>query len=278
VVPLITAVIANIVGDAARYLNPAPTNVSRREEIRAKGIEVLKQLHNTKHGYDRIIVVGHSLGSVIGYDVLNYAWSEFNRSSGTKGQEMDELNKLEAVARDLVDGTSHNPDHVQSAQRAYYEELKSNGCEWRVTDFVTLGSPLTHAELLLARHADDLREKERSRELPRCLPELEASQHKPPKRLFSYPSDKDERVPHHAAVFAPTRWTNLYFPSRFIVFGDIVGGPLARLFGKGIKDVPVSTHKRCGFLSHTFYWKPDSKDVHIKRLRDALDLLDSRSP
>lgn len=280
VVPLITAVIANIVGDAARYLNPAPTNVNRREEIRAKGIEVLKQLHNAKHGYDRIIVVGHSLGSVIGYDVLNYAWSEFNRSSGTsEGLTMTGLNNLEAISRDLADGRgSNSPDGVQTAQRTYYEELKSNGGGWRVTDFVTLGSPLAHAELLLAQDSDDLREKQRARELPTCLPELEKSRHQPPKRLFSYPPDNDERVPHHAAVFAPTRWTNLYFPSQFIVIGDMIGGPLARVLGKGIKDVSVSTRKLCGFLSHTFYWKPDGKDAHIQKLRDALDLLDSRHP
>ena len=277
VVPLITAVIANIVGDAARYLNPTPANVNRREEIRAKGFEVLKKLHDKRNGYDRIIVVGHSLGAVIGYDVLYHTWSEFNRSSGTNaGKTMDALNALEAVARDLVDGKgSHSLYDVQKAQRAYYEELKANGGQWRVTDFVTLGSPLTHAEVLLARDADDLREKQRSRELPRCLPELETSRHKPPKRLFSYLPDKDERVPHHAAVFAPTRWTNLYFPARFIVIGDMIGGPLARVFGKGINDVPVSTRKLFGFFSHTFYWKPDGKDVHIEKLRDALNLLDT---
>lgn len=277
VVPLITGVIANIIGDAARYLNPTPANVNRREEIRAKGIEVLKELHDKHNGYDRIIVVGHSLGAVIGYDVLYHTWSEFNRSSGTTaGQKMDALNNLEAIARDLVDDKgSHSMVDIQKAQRDYYEELKANGGQWRVTDFVTLGSPLTHAEVLLAHDADDLREKQLSRELPRCLPELETSKHKPPKRLFSYLPGKKERVPHHAAVFAPTRWTNLYFPSRFIVIGDMIGGPLARVFGRGINDVPVSTRKFSGFFSHTFYWKPDGKDAHIKKLRDALNLLDT---
>ena len=63
-----------------------------------------------------------------------------------------------------------------------------------------------------------------------------------------------------AAPFAVTRWTNLYFPCRAIFRGDVVGGPLAPLFGAGVKDVAVATLQRHGFLSHTFYWSPFEAD------------------
>ena len=69
-------VINSIVGDAVYYLDPAPANIQRRQEIRAKGVEILNKLHASQE-YQRIILVGHSLGSVIGYDMLTYAWPSY---------------------------------------------------------------------------------------------------------------------------------------------------------------------------------------------------------
>src|SRR5688572_10743111 len=68
--------VKQVIGDAARYLDAAPSNIERRQAIRAKGVEILKKLHESE--YRRIIIVGHSLGSVIGYDILTYAWADFN--------------------------------------------------------------------------------------------------------------------------------------------------------------------------------------------------------
>jgi hypothetical protein len=36
---------------------------------------MLEALHD-KDEYDRIVIVGHSLGSVIGYDITTHAWGE----------------------------------------------------------------------------------------------------------------------------------------------------------------------------------------------------------
>lgn len=79
VVPIIAGVLTNTVGDAARYLNPSPANVGRREEIRQLGVNTLHSLNDPKNRYDRIVVVGHSLGSVIGYDILYHAWTQMNQ-------------------------------------------------------------------------------------------------------------------------------------------------------------------------------------------------------
>ena len=277
VLPLIAGVLTNTVGDAARYLNPSPVNVARREEIRQLGVQTLRSLHDSKNRYDRIVVVGHSLGSVIGYDILYHAWTETNEVRDDDATETEKLEALEATARSMADGNNADSDAFQKQQRDYHDELRNNGNPWKVTDFVTLGSPLAHAAILLAHDEDDLREKFRSRELASCPPELETSLHKPPKRLFSYPANADQRIPHHAALYGPTRWTNLYFPARVLIRGDLVGGPLRPVFGKGIKDQAVSIHRRKGLLSHTLYWSPDAGDsydaAHLDALRDALDLL-----
>ena len=82
---------------------------------------------------------------------------------------------------------------------------------------------------------------------------------------------------HHAALFAATRWTNLYFPASWLLRGDFVGGPVAPLFGHGVRDVPVRTAARRGWLAHTRYWRrhPEdaaAPDAPLVCLREAIDL------
>lgn len=280
-IPAVGFVIRSIIGDAARYLHVAPPNVQCRHAIRQAGIQVLNSLHD--RGYERIIVVGHSLGSVIGYDILTSAWLSYhNVPPSSAAPSMAGLEALERLARE-PDGASI--DDIQALQRAYFNELVANGSKWRVTDFLTLGSPLAHAEVLLARDRAELAAKREGREFPTCLPVLETVTRGASARTgFSFelvPRRPDlYRVPHHAAVFAPTRWTNFYFPNRWIVRGDLIGGPLRPVLGKGIRDEAVTTSQRSGFLSHTLYWRmPPGKDApeHIRTLRNALDLRDRRS-
>lgn len=258
---LAVPVIKNIIGDAARYLNPAPSNIKKRQEIRAKGVKLIQKLH--EKGYQRIIIAGHSLGSVIGYDILTYAWALYNKS-GDKTLDHPAMTALE----DLVAGKNYDVDDYRSKQSDMLNEMVENHYQWRITDFVTLGSPLAHAMVLLAKDGQNLEMKKISREFPTCPPELE-------KDHFSYPPERVHRTPHHAAVFAPTRWTNLYFPSRFVIWGDFVGGPIHSLFGDGIKEKPLKTNLRWGLLSHTLYWKPgrgNQTASHILDLREALAL------
>ena len=66
-----TNAIYNYSSDAARYFDPSPENIDERMHIRKEGIELLCNLHNTG-GYNRIIIVGHSLGGVIVYDLANF--------------------------------------------------------------------------------------------------------------------------------------------------------------------------------------------------------------
>ena len=171
---------------------------------------------------------------------------------------------------------------VQAEQRDYYNEMFGNGHPWRVTDLITLGSPLAHGAVLMARHAEDLKHRQGDREFPTCLPTLETRTRGGKKEQhFSFEPDPNQsfRLPHHAAVFGPTRWTNLFFSSRLIVHGDLIGGPLRMIFGRSIRDVEVSTTQRLGFFTHALYWRyPEGPDgpPHILALREALDLVDSR--
>lgn len=273
ILPVVGVVLKNVVGDAARYLHVAPANIQSRHEIRQAGVELLKSLISRK--YDRIVVVGHSLGSVIGYDILYHTWAELHAGKDKEAAVTEALDKVEQ----LTTGPESMRDlgALREAQSAYLSELKTNGSPWCVSDFITLGSPLAHAAVLLSSSLEDLKSKQNAREFPVCPPLTETIiRGGQPVSRFSYRIRHIKgRVPHHAALFSATRWTNLYFPCRSIVYGDVVGGPLAQWFGWGIQDVPVTTHLRGGFLSHTLYWtlSKSGGDAHIDALRKAVNLL-----
>jgi hypothetical protein len=78
-----------IFGDVARYVSTAPDSVSARSSIRERGLKLLRALHGPMPGiriaddsfgdvepYQRVVLVGHSLGSIIAYDVLRLFWME----------------------------------------------------------------------------------------------------------------------------------------------------------------------------------------------------------
>ena len=293
------------VGDAARYLSPTPQNIEARKNIRNAVIQLLTKMHEESPiRYNRIIVVGHSLGSVIAYDALTHLWQQRHSTISNPSPSMQpKMEVARTVGRSLAQlalersGAGNSDDlheRYRIAQRELLTEQLELGVSWRISDLVTLGSPLTHACFLLAENPADWRDLLRERVYPTCPPQPEDSRDtgKPKQskleqskleQSFFY-NNLEQRLPytddnsfrlkilHHAALFACTRWTNLYFPS------DPVGGELTGVsgFGNGIKDVPL---KPAGWLtrtpaSHVHYW--DRKERHaIEALLAALDLKDS---
>ena len=278
--------LAPVAGDAARYFSPLPDNVTARENIIRGGVELVENL--TRSGsYDRIIVVGHSLGSAIGLDVLNSAYgrisaNQWSDTFANNPQAQDTLKDLDRQAGLALaepspadeQSASKNFDlgSYRAAQRRLAKALavgwEKGNSPWLVSDFVTLGSPLSKANVLIARDEAGLELRIKKRELPTCPPMLEAK--RPPR--FSFRRHGATSVPHHGAVFGSTAWTNIYFPSRLIVFGDIVSGAVAPLFGKGVRDVRIPF---IGFrFRHLDYWRlePGHVPVWITALRHALNL------
>ena len=302
VVSLVTGIVSGAVagflvsrlGDAARYLSPRPANIAVRQAIREQGVALLRRLHETGE-YHRIVVVGHSLGSVIAYDILTHYWVETHTHLDGPGKRpQPALAAYEALPDDATVDQHHD------AQHGLWHEFRTLGHPWLVTDFVTLGSPLTHAQLLMADSAEDLAAKRRQRELPTCPPQWDRRPDAPPPRpgrrrysfSRSYLADtgwETRRVLHHAALFGPTRWTNLYFPAAFGVFGDLIGGPVGDVFRRdgddgglptvAIRDVAVSSSRRLRSRTpraHSDYWRPSPgpapHDDALTRLQAAVDL------
>ncbi|MEM6464359.1 MAG: hypothetical protein AAF724_20850 [Pseudomonadota bacterium] len=312
-------------GDVARYVKASPPNVARRQEIREKGVELLETLMGVRdvepvrHGkettcpkwdtqYDRIIVVSHSLGTIVAYDILRASFARINRYQNQAGQgrkKQPRRHELEKLLQEAFEKSgSMDVAQYRRLQRAAWQELKDEGNPWLVSDFITLGSPLTHAEFLLVHDEEDLRTQQEKRTLPTCPPTLEWDQ-KTKHQHFTYASGGGSssgeffRVPHHAAHFAFTRWTNIYSTSKNILWGDILSGPVGELFGlstpvaklHGILDIPVLPEQDfekqpkdpIPFFTHTKYWdlglRTSANDswaapYHIHKLREAINLLD----
>lgn len=288
---VVQGVVLNYVGDAAIYLSPEPRNIKARQAVRDAGVALIERLHaglEAGRAYDRIVLVGHSLGSVIGYDILTYAWPRFNQRHGRPEHPTHNAQHgAEAAAKSLwnaAGGTDEKTlqqarDEWTRASRLLWIEQRRNRFPWLVTDFITLGSPLAHSVLLLARSRAEFERKKSQRELPTSPPQLDHG------RSFSYPRNykldngtpRTTRELNHAAVFAATRWTNLFFPAQFGLKGDLIGGAISDALGPGIIDVPVVTATRGGWLAHTSYWRPHKSDRHnlesaIARLTSALDI------
>jgi pimeloyl-ACP methyl ester carboxylesterase len=254
---IIQAVAVNSIGDAARYLSPLPGNIAIRQTIRSEGIDLLRRLHEGKR-YDRVVVVGHSLGAVIAYDVLTHFWDQVNAVHDEADKPRhDALTNVERLGRELSVSPERLEDFRQ-AQSELWAEQRGLGFPWLVSDFVTLGSPLAHASILLARNERDLRARVRDRELPSCPPAEDREEiYSYPKRYRYRGQPRSIRILHHAALFAETRWTNVYFPLKLGLLGDWVGGPARPAFGPGILDVPVTdgSVRLLPLVCHTRYWR-----------------------
>lgn len=308
-----------IAGDAARYLTPAPSNIGARKRIRTAGLRLLKALHEDE-AYDRIIIAGHSLGTVVGYDILSYYWADINdqiqhapNSPALRAVEIagDDLLKYPSAemlkaqsAEELKARSAELRDAFRAAQGGYCDEVAvRSGGKWKISDFITMGSPLSHANVLMvddrepllaseeraidaswveawwrgfddafpgdAKFAAMFRARAAQRALPLCPPITETEDH------FTYVPKKDDPslvVPHHAALFAATRWTNIYAPCRYVLLGDVVGGPVAPLFGPGVKDVALGAPDGGKFFAHTHYWDEGVRTApHLVALRAALE-------
>jgi hypothetical protein len=145
-----------------------------------------------------------------------------------------------------------------------WRRQRSMGVQWKITDLVTLGSPLAHAPFLMADNRRDFVERVRQREYPTCPPQPDDRRDQQYGVSLLTPPGAAAAVAgasllHHAALFACTRWTNLYFEK------DIIGGPIADL-GQWIRNERLAD---AGTFPHTRYW---SEGTDHALLAQALDL------
>jgi hypothetical protein len=287
--------------DVARYLDTSPHSYAARRAIRGGLVDLLRALHDGR--YSRIVVVGHSLGAYIAYDALTSLWAETHElhagpTADSQTSPLKSLDRLESAADRLIADpeTVGALDDFHGLQFELWQDLRRQGNPWRITDFVTIGTPMALADLLVARPAlfsgfktsDHASRTELMDELVRrgalvgCPPRsetlpVESDEHPPVN--YRWRRSGAREVLGSQSAFAVTRWTNLWFPVvRGELRGDWFGGALRPLFGPGIRDIAVLGNKPERFkrgAAHTEYFAhPDKggKDDAAGHIRSVLAL------
>jgi hypothetical protein len=291
------ALVGPYIGDVVRYVRATPQTVEKRRLVRERGLQLLKDLHGKRDlegqpYYQRIVIVGHSLGAIIAYDLLQHYWEEAgatHKLDWTPSPAVaTAMRDVDAFVRQYWHGGGGPFDMADFTlrQRALFEALRASEINWRISDLITLGSPLVHAEFLMVHSREDLERAFRERRLSAAPPRPDPVQGQ---GSMLYDDDRaggPKRGPfaHFAAVFAAVRWTNVYDVHWFPLLGDIVSGPVRPIFGPGVTEHRVRV-RRPGWLpgidrpfTHTRYWtwhasyRGSGVPEHIRHLREALNL------
>lgn len=272
-----SVILFNYLGDAARYLDPSPENISERMNIRTEGVALLRKLHESGK-YDKIVVVGHSLGSVIAYDIIKFMWDEYYKTydpdkvhATCSGADLPLIRQIDASEQVWKKTENVTSKIYQDAQEKTFEYLRCIGNKWLITDLVTIGSPLAHAGHLFVYRKDLFEQFKKQREYPTCPPTIQAPDtsniHDPVTfTVAGAPHPYTVKRFNHSSLFAATKWTNIYYTT------DFVGGPLNPLFGKGILDVKLERKSKVPIYpaGHTCYWDEREKINAISVLWDVI--------
>jgi len=282
--------------NVARYFDLlAPESYVVRRAIRGGLVDLLYTLQQGR--YARIVVVGHGLGGYIAYDALTALWAETHELRAVAAErsgDLASLGGLEAAADRLVSepGSAAALDEFQAAQFDLWQDIRKQGNPWRITDFVTIGTPMALADLFVARppifgglSRTDRRRHELFDKLTRTGVVVQC-----PPRSEALPVDAVEPGPASygsdgvvgaQSPFAVTRWTNIWFPvRRGSIRGDWFGGVLRPLFGPGIREIAVSGNlpqRLQPGLAQTKYFKYPERDAEgdmAFHLREVLALED----
>jgi hypothetical protein len=265
--------------DVARYLDPLPESYAARRAIRAGLVDLLYTLQQGH--FARVVVIGHGLGGFVAYDALTALWAETHELHAGPLQEptsLAGLTDLETAAEMTSDPAGL--DEYQARQFELWQHLRMQGNPWRITDFVTIGTPMALADMLLTRPpvAAGLKPTDARHGLfdgllgrgvlATCPPRSErtpvdgTTEGRP---RYGWCSGGGRELLGPQSAFAVTRWTNLWFPvKRGGVRGDWFGGPLRPLFGVGIRDVVVEGNlpaRRAPGAAHVAYFRHPDADA-----------------
>jgi len=229
-------------GDAARYFRNSPGNVAVRREIRKQSVDTLHALHASDK-YDRIIVRGACLGTVVAYDMLRAYFSRICNNlpdPATLGAVGPESGRHRDRQGRFAGPQNRRcaPMHARSSETSRRRRKAKLGRRWRAAGCEMAGDRFRDArqspDPRLLSHVlgntydaleKDFERRVREREFP---PARDAARARRASSVRE--SENGGQEFHHGAVFGLTRWTNLYFPLHQLFWGDAIGGPLAQQF------------------------------------------------
>ena len=86
-------------GRVVRYTKADPDNIAARQAVRERGLKLMNSLHTGDY-YKRIVIVSHSLGTMLAHELLSYLWAEHeaSRKIAESSPEFEALCELERAA------------------------------------------------------------------------------------------------------------------------------------------------------------------------------------
>jgi len=285
--------------DAARYFEPQPNNVKNRDEIRQLGVSILESI-SLDDSYDRIIIVSHSLGSAVGYDILRLYWAKHGGRYHLDNADRDFLieyqENMESVLYCKKEDNKNNDlvgkevcEDSEDKRCLKYQKIQNNlfndlstfegksavdklELRWKISDFITTGSPLSKMKIFYSNGKDTdewVHRFERTIVTNPPTLDLETDGFYFTKDEDDGPSKGSHRF-HHGSLFAFTRWTNIFHRT------DLIGGNISQVIGKGTLNINLEIpkvgnpfnllgwfHNRSP-LMHSHYWSNISHRNKLK--------------
>ena len=237
--------------------------------VRAAAADVLQALHAERDPatglprYDRVVVIGTGLGSVVGYAAVHDCWARRDPQADAATAQQAPVRELERIRRRLAvadtrlraEGGREAPEGLQAdvaTLRAEYrrhqaalaallrERAEQPERRWIVSDLVTMGSPLARHDVLVPRGSA------RSHREP--CDRVHAGE------LSACPPPAGWEAAGASGAFGPVRWTNLWFAN------DGLAGPVGGHLGSGVEDIDLGGPRGLPALGiadrHARYWAP----------------------
>ncbi|WP_084130406.1 hypothetical protein [Demequina sp. NBRC 110055] len=285
-IPIVTVLVGGFaltgLGDAARYLSSKPDNISEREKIRGGLVDLLTAIAadrdevSQRFTYDRIVLVGHSLGTVIAADALHAYWntvapqmeiplSRVNLDEGDQDPAVTPFERaVRRVERNAVAGDEAGADDAaihraraglsealraparvdgpvsgeETSEPATASAISTTAARWIVTDLVTLACPLTHAEILVTAGKDALAEATKDRFLATSPPQVQQTAAARASHPLRYRVWTGLAGADTSRLHQSALFAATSWTNMFFTH-DLVGGELASRFGAGVEDHPV---------------------------------------
>ncbi len=255
------------IGDVARYLDRSAANAEETDRLRRDAAAFLAAVcDDTRYGYDEVVVVAHSQGGFVAYDALTTVWERWAADHDIDYEErvaIDDIDRLAGQAPPSAVEWGAAVDELRDALRARNDP-------WKVSHFVTLGSPIGHAAGLWATGPDDLARLVEDRTLSTCPPRL----HGDPGSV-AYRGRHGRRF-HHTSVFAAVRWSNVVYANDLLggpVEDDGLGGAVRNLvLGDGDPRLSPTVMDFALRFPHDAYWR-SPRPVFDDLVETSLELL-----
>ena len=138
-----------------------PRNIAMRHNIRERGLKLLRDLHDSGQ-YERIVMVAHSLGSIVAYDLVSLFWASRPQALTIREGEpaFQKLRALEAAAHALASADDANRADLLNAYREAQrevDELWQSPAKWCSAALLNIaGMSWFSSDRAIAQYAEEI--------------------------------------------------------------------------------------------------------------------------